>query len=155
MDPPIELTRSVSEDSLVSLMRVYRPRPWISRADSDPLQDGNPNGELGDFEGLSLTDQDAGTVPLQNAGPTDNDQEPRTTFHDLPIELLDRILDFLFGEVRPVFPNSTATGTETLSKWQKELRHSRRRELTDLALVNSVWTSSVQRRIYRHSTLWS
>lgn len=153
MYPPVALIRSVSEDSLVSMMRVYRPRPWISRADTDPTQDGNPDGSLDDLARLSLTDQNVEAAPLQEAGPTSNDQAPRKAFDKLPVEILELILDLLFGDMRAVFPNSRTTGTKTLSKWEKELRLPRRKELTNLALVNSAWTGRVQRRIYRHSTL--
>lgn len=71
---------------------------------------------------------------------------------NLPIEIHERILDYLFG-----FRNSASVTTKTTSgrsqvlrNWSNELRHARRREVSDLALVSEQWRHLIQDRLYRH-----
>ncbi|KAK2745918.1 hypothetical protein FQN57_003531 [Myotisia sp. PD_48] len=77
--------------------------------------------------------------------------EPRFIhqFNDLPAEIHEAILDYLFG-VRGSALASITTATATNSSWKKALRHPRRKELSDLALVSHPWRALVQERIYRH-----
>jgi len=71
---------------------------------------------------------------------------------NLPIEIHEHILDYLFG-----FRNS-ASGTaksqsgrsKSLRNWSNALRHARRREVSDLALVSEKWRHLIQDRLYRH-----
>lgn len=74
------------------------------------------------------------------------------TFSDLPIEIHETILDHLFG-VRASTISRTTTGDSSaaLRGWGSALRHSRRKQLADLALVSRVWRGSIQERLYRHS----
>lgn len=70
---------------------------------------------------------------------------------DLPTEVHEIILDHLLGtrastSTRNLSPGSSAA----LRGWGTALRHSRRRERTDLALVSKIWRVLVQERLYRH-----
>lgn len=70
---------------------------------------------------------------------------------DLPTEISEIILDCLLGtrastSSKTLMPGSSAA----LRGWGTALRHSRRRERTDLALVSSKWRVLVQERLYRH-----
>ena len=71
---------------------------------------------------------------------------------DLPMEIHERILDYLFG-----FRNSASViakrrlgESKVLRNWSNQLRHARRREVSDLALVSEQWRHLVQDRLYRH-----
>lgn len=74
-------------------------------------------------------------------------------FAQLPTEVYEAILDHLFGYcISPT--SSSAMGISSLTKcWGSALRHCRRRELADLALVNATWRVLVQQRLYRHIKL--
>ncbi|RCI07996.1 hypothetical protein L249_7823 [Ophiocordyceps polyrhachis-furcata BCC 54312] len=76
-----------------------------------------------------------------------------THFNELPMEVHEAIVDHLFGfRIAPTC--STAMRISSLTKsWSTALRHSRRRELADLALVNKKWTYLIQQRLYRHIKL--
>lgn len=76
-----------------------------------------------------------------------------THFEELPTEVHEAILDHLFGYcISPT--SSSAMRISSLTKgWSSALRHCRRRELADLALVNSTWRTLVQQRLYRHIKL--
>ncbi|KAI6382713.1 hypothetical protein MCOR25_000524 [Pyricularia grisea] len=71
-------------------------------------------------------------------------------FHDLPPEIHECILDHLFG-YRVSATSKSSVGMHSVTKsWSTALRHSRRRELSELALVSSVWRALIQERLYRH-----
>ncbi|ODH13170.1 hypothetical protein ACO22_07531 [Paracoccidioides brasiliensis] len=70
-------------------------------------------------------------------------------FKNLPIEIHEAILDHLFG-VRGSTLASLSPTKSTPNSWSKALRHPRRKALSDLALVCSLWRPLVQERIYRH-----
>ncbi|KAF4124928.1 hypothetical protein GMORB2_3767, partial [Geosmithia morbida] len=84
-----------------------------------------------------------------------------STFMNLPTEIQEAILDHIFG----FRVSSTSTsGMEIISSspsspvardcsWSTAMRHSRRRELTQLALVSATWRYLVQQRLYRHIKL--
>ncbi|CAL3970415.1 unnamed protein product [Diplocarpon coronariae] len=69
----------------------------------------------------------------------------------LPIEIHESILDHLFGVRASASSRTAAAGnTKILRGWGTALRHSRRREVSDLALVSKRWRELVQDRLYRH-----
>ncbi|KAK3940018.1 hypothetical protein QBC46DRAFT_137402 [Diplogelasinospora grovesii] len=70
-----------------------------------------------------------------------------TNLNDLPAEIHECILDHLFG-----FRIST-TSKSSITRWGTALRHSRRKELSELALVSAVWRVLIQERLYRHTKL--
>ncbi|KAF3762139.1 hypothetical protein M406DRAFT_347380 [Cryphonectria parasitica EP155] len=70
--------------------------------------------------------------------------------NDLPAEIHECILDHLFG-YRVSATSKSSLGMPSVTRsWGTALRHSRRRELSSLALVSSLWTVLVQERLYRH-----
>lgn len=75
---------------------------------------------------------------------------PRTTLNDLPPEIQDAIIGHLSGSL-----HSAASGgqfeTHGVRNWNMVMRHPRRKQLSDLALVTEVWRGLVQQRLYRHS----
>ncbi|EGX89386.1 hypothetical protein CCM_07637 [Cordyceps militaris CM01] len=78
---------------------------------------------------------------------------PATHFTDLPTEVHEAILDQLFGVCAPISPRSGLWSPNAARGLGTPLRYSRRREMTQLALVNSTWRSLVQKRLYRHIKL--
>jgi len=69
---------------------------------------------------------------------------------DLPVEIHEAILDHLFG-VRASTSSSAAKGSQATRGWSNVLRHPRRKQLSNLALVSALWRRLVQERLYRHS----
>lgn len=74
---------------------------------------------------------------------------PRITLNDLPPEIQDAIIGHLSGSL-----HSAASGgqfeTHGVRNWNMVMRHPRRKQLSDLALVTEVWRGLVQQRLYRH-----
>ncbi|KAL4734818.1 hypothetical protein BDV11DRAFT_46247 [Aspergillus similis] len=77
--------------------------------------------------------------------------ESKVRFEHLPVEIHETILDYLFGERTSTFTG--ARGKSSAQSWHKSLRHPRRKALSNLALIWSVWRILVQDRIYRHIKL--
>lgn len=73
-----------------------------------------------------------------------------TNLNDLPAEIHECILDHLFG-YRVSASSKSSLGIPSVTRsWGTALRHSRRKELSSLALVSSAWRSLIQERLYRH-----
>ncbi|KAL3421384.1 hypothetical protein PVAG01_07829 [Phlyctema vagabunda] len=69
----------------------------------------------------------------------------------LPTEIHECILDHLFGFRSSASSRAHYPGKSTaLRSWNSALRHSRRREVSELALVSSTWRQLIQDRLYRH-----
>ncbi|KAE8151479.1 hypothetical protein BDV25DRAFT_92142 [Aspergillus avenaceus] len=79
-------------------------------------------------------------------------RRPELQFENLPVEIHEAILDYVFGERAAAF-TTTGPGRSPGRSWNKSLRHPRRKVLSDLALISPVWRSLVQDRIYRHIKL--
>jgi hypothetical protein len=70
---------------------------------------------------------------------------------NLPIEIHECILDHLFGARLSTSSRiSPADVSRSLRSWNTKLRHCRRREVSDLALVSKKWRELIQDRLYRH-----
>jgi hypothetical protein len=85
-------------------------------------------------------------IPIQEASAV-------SALCNLPVEIHECILDHLFG-VRlsaSVATRNTSSGrSKVLRSWGSVLRHSRRREVSELALVSEKWRQLIQDRLYRH-----
>ncbi|KAI9715241.1 MAG: hypothetical protein M1812_006052 [Candelaria pacifica] len=69
--------------------------------------------------------------------------------HDLPTEIQESILDYIFG-ARVSTSSSSAANSPVLRGWSNVLRHPRRKQLSNLALVSMTWRQLIQERLYRH-----
>jgi hypothetical protein len=79
------------------------------------------------------------------------DQQPHLTLENLPAEIHECVLDHLFGyRVSTSSPSSLSIPSVNARSWSTALRHSRRKELSNLALVMPLWRDLVQERLYRH-----
>jgi hypothetical protein len=71
---------------------------------------------------------------------------------DLPVEIQESILDHLFGARASTTARHASSGSGyAVRGWSNTLRHPRRRQLSNLALVNRIWRQLIQERLYRHS----
>ncbi|KAL7924089.1 hypothetical protein ACQKWADRAFT_287222 [Trichoderma austrokoningii] len=89
------------------------------------------------------------TEPIDGA----SGNPPARHFEQLPTEVHEAILDHIFGYCVSATSRSTMRISSLTRGWSTALRHSRRRELTALALVNRVWRVLVQQRLFRHIKL--
>lgn len=69
---------------------------------------------------------------------------------DLPVEIHECILDHLFGFRTAAALRVIPGRSKVLRGWGTALRHSRRREVSELALVSAPWRNLIQERLYRH-----
>ena len=70
---------------------------------------------------------------------------------NLPVEIHECILDHLFGvRLSASSRMSPSDMSHSLRNWNTKLRHCRRREVSDLALVSKKWRVLIQDRLYRH-----
>ncbi|PNP44704.1 hypothetical protein TGAMA5MH_03511 [Trichoderma gamsii] len=100
--------------------------------------------------GLDVSGWDrASTEPIDGA----SGSPPARHFEELPTEVHEAILDHIFGYCVSATSRSTMRISSLTRGWSTALRHSRRRELTALALVNRVWRVLVQQRLFRHIKL--
>lgn len=137
---PQSTTTSSSKDPLVKLVSLsknrlkHRPEDDISVHPSS-----QPESSLADDSTLRPA-----TNTFKQA------RHPQTTLNDLPPEIQDAIIGYLSGSL-----NSAASGasfeTNGPRNWNMVMRHPRRKQLSDLALVTRVWRDLVQQRLYRHS----
>lgn len=82
------------------------------------------------------------------------DQQPAAPFKQLPVEIQECILDHIFGyRVSTTSPSSLNIPSVSAKGWSTALRHSRRKENSNLALVFSTWRVLVQQRLFRHIKL--
>ncbi|KAI9172263.1 hypothetical protein HJFPF1_01760 [Paramyrothecium foliicola] len=106
--------------------------------------------------GLSDYDSDSEICDATSAQVMDDsttDFRPATDFKELPIEVHEAILDHLFGYRVSATSGSSMRVFCVTRSWGTALRHSRRRELTELSLVSQTWRSLIQQRLYRHVKL--
>lgn len=71
---------------------------------------------------------------------------------DLPVEVQEGVIDHLAGHLIGTIPNSV-TPPSGPRNWSTAMRHPRRKQISDLALVSKTWRGLIQERLYRHSML--
>lgn len=86
-------------------------------------------------------------VPGYDDTPFEEVDARHASIRDLPDELKNRILDYIFGDMRPVNAASTSTGLS------HRMRHPRRKAVSELALISPEMRVMVQERVYRHIKL--
>ncbi|KXJ91302.1 hypothetical protein Micbo1qcDRAFT_204562 [Microdochium bolleyi] len=118
-----------------------------------------PNAQQGQTDIRCLTchnfctDENEHLSPDLATTPTTVEQ-PLSTLSQLPAEIHECILDHLFGyRVSTTSPSSLSIPSVNARSWSTALRHSRRKELSNLALVTPLWRDLVQQRLYRHIKL--
>ncbi|ORY57923.1 uncharacterized protein BCR38DRAFT_354017 [Pseudomassariella vexata] len=134
-----------------------KPQDFIppTRPSSTPF----PNAQQGQVDIRCLTcqpachDSEDSMVMSPVTTPT-ADQYPQQSLMTLPAEIHECILDHLFGyRVSTTSPSSLSIPSVNARSWSTALRHSRRKELSNLALVMPLWRDLVQERLFRHLKL--
>ena len=111
----------------------------INLSDSVPTA---PSPSLSGCEIEMEEGPDALSMPTSTSVPVTLDQ--------LPAEIHEAILDHLFGYRVSTASKSLMSMHCVTKSWGTVLRHSRRKELSELALVSPVWRYLIQQRLYRH-----
>ena len=72
---------------------------------------------------------------------------PKAHLHieHLPVEILEQVASYLVGSLGAV------SSTNVLRNWNEHMRHPRRKDAANLALVSRIWRGLIQERLYRHS----
>ena len=158
--------RPVSVKSLAG-SPVLKPEDCIDDFDEELRSISNDlppaNFDLDHFFSPQSLDQDASktsaaTCPVaanSHVPGTDRASKtghPRAGFLNLPFDLHEQILEQYFGPKVCVNCSSTTSDSSRRS-WSRCPRFTRRRQMTDLALVCRSWRQLIQARIYRHSML--
>lgn len=140
------ITRSLSKSSLRDPSQKHPPPPRaqvIDRAEDDiSVQPSTTVNECGSEHTEELQLLPTGIPSIR----------VRTSIEELPTEVLDSIVGHVGGQLGSA-SNSVQLGVSR--NWSSRLRHPRRKDVTNLALVSPKWRRLVQERIFRHSaSLW-
>jgi len=73
---------------------------------------------------------------------------PRSIYEDLPTEVLEVIVGHVVCQLGST---KSENSVPKVRNWNAVMRHPRRKNVTDLALVSDVWRRLIQERIFRHS----
>ena len=79
-------------------------------------------------------------------------EKPAIQLSDLPAEIQENVLDILIGNLNSLSSSYTDRNS-AMRNWSCAMRHPRRRQLSDLALVSQTWRHMVQQRLYRHGII--
>lgn len=133
------LTHAVTEDgqSSSTVLRINMSSTINAGVNMLPETQSSAN------RGVSTAYGDPELSPVRPIGIT-TDATTQTSIRDLPDEILRRILDYILGDLRPVNAASTSTGLS------HRMRHPRRKDVSELALICPELRAMVQERIYRH-----
>ena len=82
--------------------------------------------------------------------PRRDSETPKSHVQDLPPEILEAIVGHVVGHLGSI--SSDPSGPQhSVRNWNAIMRHPRRKNVADLALVSEVWRRLIQERVYRHS----
>ncbi|KAL8864838.1 MAG: hypothetical protein Q9174_007198, partial [Haloplaca sp. 1 TL-2023] len=94
--------------------------------------------------------QQYGTADLQSLSHLSvQTQTHAVHLSDLPVEVQEGIIDHLAGQLIGI-ASATAATSRGPRNWSTAMRHPRRKQLSDLALVSKTWRNLIQERLYRH-----
>lgn len=136
------------------------PKPIDFIPPTRPSSTPFPNAQQGQTDIRCLTchpdcpgsDDCMVTSPVSH--PVVVEQDPVLTLAQLPAEIHECILDHIFGyRVSTTSPSSLNIPSVNARSWSTALRHSRRKELSNFALVCPLWRDLIQQRLYRHIKL--
>jgi hypothetical protein len=100
---------------------------------------------------INSSSQDLTNLDHPTNGIPNTESDNLSPLCSLPIEIHECILDYLFGvRLSASSRTSSADMSHSLRNWNTKLRHCRRREVSDLALVSKKWRGLIQERLYRH-----
>ncbi|KAM3083956.1 hypothetical protein ACMFMG_001934 [Clarireedia jacksonii] len=122
-------------------------RPASTPFPRQELLDGEISQRRGGLETLEWMDEQPPVPEQQPPTPP----QSGSFLCALPVEIHEQILDHLFGCRAAASARTMSPGkSKVLRNWATALRHSRRREVSELALVSAQWRTLIQERLYRH-----
>ncbi|KAL9135172.1 MAG: hypothetical protein Q9175_003647 [Cornicularia normoerica] len=81
--------------------------------------------------------------------PSKDSVSPKSHVQDLPPEILEGIFGHVVGHLGST--SSDPSGSQNnVRNWNAIMRHPRRKNVADLALVSETWRRLIQERVYRH-----
>ena len=134
--PPLDQGRN--QDFVPPTRPSSTPFPQPEPRSTDLRCASGPHDRMMDLDTLNPAELPSAAPPANQVG---------LGLNDLPAEIHECILDHLFGF--RVSPQSKSS----IMRWGTALRHPRRKELSEFALVNSTWRVLIQERLYRHIKL--
>ena len=109
---------------------------------------------------IAKTEDDIGLQPQSNFDdqsiwsgevPNVSVSQPQTTnLEDLPSEILELIAGYVVGHLGSASTGSSGSENH-IKNWNEVMRHPRRKNVADLALISRTWRRLIQERIFRHS----
>ena len=82
--------------------------------------------------------------------PRQDSEPPKSHVQDLPPEILEAIVGHVVGHLSSTLSDSSGL-QHNVRNWNAIMRHPRRKNVADLALVSGTWRRLIQERVYRHS----
>ena len=82
--------------------------------------------------------------------PRKDSEVPKPHIQDLPPEVLEAILGHVVGHLNSIM-SDPSDPQHNVRNWNAVMRHPRRKNVADLALVSVTWRRLIQERVYRHS----
>ena len=141
---PTPLLRSLSKSSPRDPTAKLHPPPKLPAPRTEDDIKVQPQS-VQDDQSIWPSD-DATSAPAANLS-----THPQSYLEDLPAEIQELIAGYVVGRLGST--NSGTGGSEKVIKnWNEHMRHPRRRNVADLALVSPIWRNLIQERLYRHST---
>ncbi len=129
-----------SKDPLLRLLPLSKSRPKHRPEDDISVHSSSQ------VESLIPEESTARQAP----NPISNGLSSKTTLTDLPPEIQDGIIGYVYGALQSTTSDGPRVGNGARD-WSKLMRHPRRRQISDLALVTRCFRILVQQRVYRHS----
>ena len=82
--------------------------------------------------------------------PRKGSEAPKSRVQDLPPEILEVIAGHVVGHLSSTLSDPSGS-QHNLRNWNAIMRHPRRKNVADIALVSVTWRRLIQERVYRHS----
>ena len=128
-----------------SVRAVDAEVPWKSYTLTAIRTKGSSSQE----EGTISRPQPLSSVSIEPVQEPAQIEKLPTQLSDLPAEIQENALDILIGNLNSLSSSYTERNL-AMRNWNCAMRHPRRKQLSDLALVSQTWRHMVQQRLYRH-----
>ena len=128
---------------------TVKPPPVLKTRFINQAEDDISVQSLSQADDQSIdTADDPFLVPASKAGK--NSEPPKPHVRDLPPEILEAIVGHVVGHLGSTLSDSSGF-QHNVRNWNAIMRHPRRKNVANMALVSNIWRRLIQERIYRHS----
>ena len=146
-DPNTRFYQQYTEEQLEKLMDHHKQQGKSAQSSPSGKSTPPPQERPRTVPPIAPQVVDTLALPIVPNDPPADTRKNRLS--DLPIEIQEHIMDYLAG------PLGSASSSNASRNWNHAMRHPRRQQLTQLALVCPSWKVMVQERVFRHSTYLS